>query len=253
MTTGHDAPVAVVTGGCGDIGSWVAKLLHDDGVQVLSFDLDPGLPTISPESTQSPVLLATGAHGYRFDVVDHENMPAAIDSVIAEYGRIDILVNNAGISGPARPIWKTPVEFWHRIFDVHAHGTFYMMREVSPHMIRRGYGRIVNIASVAGKEGNINSSAYSSAKAAVLAMTKSAGKELATAGVLVNAVAPGLIETSLGEQVTPSHRELLRSKIPMGRGGQPEEVAEMVRFLASDRCTFSTGAVFDVSGGRASY
>ncbi|MFF5992662.1 SDR family NAD(P)-dependent oxidoreductase [Prauserella flavalba] len=253
MTPHDQGPVAIVTGGCGDIGRAIARVLHHDSVRVLAFDLDPALPVVSPRSTALPVPLPSGALGYRLDVVDQDQVVTAIDGVIAAYGRIDILVNNAGISGPARPIWETSIEYWHRIFDVHAHGTFYMMRQAIPHMIDRGYGRVVNVASVAGKEGNINSSAYSSAKAAVLAMTKSAGKELATTGVLVNAVAPGLIETALGEQVTPSHRELLRSKIPMGRGGRPEEVAEMVRFLASDRCTFSTGAVFDVSGGRASY
>lgn len=253
MTAQPGEAVAVVTGGVGDIGAAIAVALRADGMRVVCLDLDSSLPPLDRAARAAPKVLANGAHGYQLDVTDHTRVTEVIDRVVDEYGRIDVLVNNAGISGPARPIWDTPVDYWHRIFDVHAHGTFYMMRETLPHMIDRGQGRVVNIASVAGKEGNINTSAYSSAKAAVLAMTKSTGKELATSGVLVNAVAPGLIETSLGEQVTPSHRELLRAKIPMGRGGQPEEVAEMVRFLASDRCTFSTGAVFDLSGGRATY
>lgn len=253
MTTAPTDPVAVVTGGAGDIGTAIAAALVADGMRVVCLDRDASLPPLDSVPRASPEVLASGALGYQLDVTDHARVTEVVDIIVDWCGRIDVLVNNAGISGPARPIWETPVDYWHRIFDVHAHGTFYMMRKTLPHMIERGYGRVVNIASVAGKEGNINTSAYSSAKAAVLAMTKSAGKELATSGVLVNAVAPGLIETSLGEQVTPSHRELLRSKIPMGRGGQPEEVAEMVRFLASDRCTFSTGAVFDLSGGRATY
>jgi 3-oxoacyl-[acyl-carrier protein] reductase len=139
------------------------------------------------------------------------------------------------------------------MYAVHIHGTFYFMREVIPHMTAAGYGRIVNVTSVAGKEGNPNSAAYSSAKAAAIGLTKSAGKELAQTGVLVNAVTPTVIETRLVEQVTPSFHEYLISKIPMGRIGQPSEVAELVRFLASPRVSFSTGAVFDISGGRATY
>ena len=218
-------------------------------MRVVVFDRDTSLPEVGRGSQA----LRSGAHGYQVDVSDAEAVDSAVSQVVGEFEHLDVLVNNAGISGPARPTWETPIDYWHAIFDVHTHGTFYLMRAAIPSMIERGYGRIVNVASVAGKEGNVNTSAYSAAKAAVIGLTKSAGKELATSGVLVNAVAPGLVETQLGEQVTPSHRELLRSKIPMGRGGRPEEIAELVRFLASDRCTFSTGAVFDASGGRATY
>ena len=245
---------AIVTGGAGGIGSAIVRVLAEDGAHVVCVDRNAdGLQSLMERAQNWGDGLAGRLEGRVLDIGDVEAAANVVKEISVSRGSIDILVNNAGISGPARPIWETPVDYWHDMYRVHIHGTFYFMREVIPHMIEGGYGRIVNITSVAGKEGNPNSSAYSSAKAAAIGLTKTAGKELAKTGVIVNAVTPGVIETRLAEQVTPAHHEYLLSKIPMGRAGQPHEVAELVRFLASERCSFSTGAVFDISGGRTTY
>ncbi|RBY92977.1 SDR family NAD(P)-dependent oxidoreductase [Blastococcus sp. TF02A-30] len=252
MTT--EGQVAIVTGGAGGIGSAVARVLAEDGAHVICVDRDrDALDGLAERAQGWDGDLAGRIEGVVQDIGDPEGVAACVRGVAERHGRIDVLVNNAGISGPARPVWEVPTDYWHDIFRVHIHGTFYFMREVIPHMTAAGYGRIVNVTSVAGKEGNPNSAAYSAAKAAAIGLTKSAGKELARTGVLVNAVTPTVIETRLVEQVTPSFHEYLVSKIPMGRIGQPAEVAELVRFLASPRVSFSTGAVFDISGGRATY
>ena len=169
------------------------------------------------------------------------------------HGGIDVLVCSAGITGPNKTTWDYPPADWRQVFDINVHGLFYCNRAVVPVMQRKDYGRIVNIASVAGKEGNPNASAYSASKAGVIGLTKSLGKELATTGVLVNCVAPAVVKTELFSQMTEQHIQYMLSKIPMNRFGEVDEVAEMVAWLASDLCTFATGATFDLSGGRATY
>ncbi len=248
-----DGQVAVVTGGASGIGAATCALLHARGAHVVALDRDAGMG-----ETLADRVLAAGADRSRLeprplDVTDLAAVQECVASIVADLGRIDILVNNAGITGPSMPTWEIDPAFWHRIYDVHIHGTFYMVRTVLPVMIAAGYGRVVNVASVAGKEGNANSSPYSSAKAAVIGLTKSLGKELATTGVLINAITPGQFATPMQKDVTPSHHQVLLAKIPMGRMGQPEEAAEMIAFLASGRTSFSTGAVFDLSGGRTTY
>ncbi len=187
------------------------------------------------------------------NVADSASVDAATQDTAALLGGIDILVNNAGISGPNHTVWEYPVEAWQQVIDINLLGGFYCCRSVVPVMLSQGYGRIVNMASIAGKEGNPNASAYSASKAAVIGLTKSLGKELAEQGILVNCVAPAAVETDIFQQMTPEHVEYMRSKIPMGRFGQIEEVASLVSWLASEECTFSTGGVFDLSGGRATY
>jgi 2-dehydro-3-deoxy-L-rhamnonate dehydrogenase (NAD+) len=216
---------AVVTGGASGIGRACAERLVADGIEVVAADLDP---------TADLVLDVTAAE-------------------IPDLGRVDILVNSAGIVGPNKPLWEVSDDEWARTFDVNTAGTFRMCRAVVPGMVERGWGRIVNVASIAGKEGNPNLSAYSASKAAVIGLTKALGKELATTGVLVNAIAPAVIETPMNAATAPEVLERLVSLIPMRRLGQAGEVAELVAWLASDRCTFSTGAVYDISGGRATY
>ncbi|MEH3033705.1 MAG: SDR family NAD(P)-dependent oxidoreductase [Aeromicrobium erythreum] len=230
--------VALVTGGASGIGRATATMLRARGAHVVVLDRQP-----SPDGHESLML----------DVTDRAAVDRAIAAVDERHARVDVLVNSAGITGPSMPLWEIDPDFWHRIYDVHVHGTYYVLRAVMPLMIARGSGRIVNVSSVAGKEGNANSAAYSSAKAAVLGLTKSLGKELARTGVLINAVTPGQFDTPIMKDVTPSHHETLLAKIPMGRMGRPDEAAEMICFLASHRTSFSTGAVFDLSGGRTTY
>ena len=177
----------------------------------------------------------------------------AVDKVIERVGAVDILVNSAGIVGPNKPLWQVEDAEWSRTFEVNVKGTFSMCRSVVPGMIERGWGRIVNVASMAGKDGNPNLSAYSASKAAVIALTKSLGKELATTGVLVNVIAPAVIRTPFNDGTDPEVLAHITSLIPMRRVGQPAEVAELISWLCSDKCSFSTGAVYDISGGRATY
>jgi 2-dehydro-3-deoxy-L-rhamnonate dehydrogenase (NAD+) len=222
---------AIVTGGASGIGAATARRLRNAGVQVHSFDVTAGGETI------------------QVDVTNEE----ACRKAVAGAGPIDILVNSAGVAGQNAPSWKLPDGEFERVIAVNLVGTYYMCRAVIPGMVARGWGRIVNIASIAGKEGNPNASAYSASKAGVIGLTKSLSKEIADTGVLVNCVTPAVIETPMLGQVSDEHLKYMLSKIPMGRLGQPEEVAALVSWLASDECTFSTGAVFDISGGRATY
>jgi 3-oxoacyl-[acyl-carrier protein] reductase len=186
------------------------------------------------------------------DVTDHASVVNATAQTTALAG-VDVLVNSAGITGPNVKVWDYPVDAWKQVFDVNVHGLFHCCRELSAHMKSRNYGRIVNIASVAGKDGNPNASAYSASKAAVIGLTKSLGKELADTGVRVNCVTPAAVKTAIFDQMTPEHIQFMLSKIPMARFGEPEEVAAMVTWLSTEECSFSTGAVFDLSGGRSTY
>jgi 3-oxoacyl-[acyl-carrier protein] reductase len=192
--------------------------------------------------------LAAGAD-YQLDVSDS----AAVDAVVWQVGPVDILVNSAGIVGPNKPFWETSDEEWQETFSVNVNGVFNLCRAVIPAMREKGWGRIVNIASIAGKEGNPNIAAYSASKAAVIGLTKALGKELATSGVLVNSIAPAVIETPMNATTTREVLDYMVSRIPMGRLGQADEVAALVFWLTSDEVTFSTGAVYDISGGRATY
>jgi NAD(P)-dependent dehydrogenase (short-subunit alcohol dehydrogenase family) len=224
------ARIAVVTGGASGLGQACASRLAQDGINVISFDVSAGADVV-------------------VDVVD----PGAVTRAVAAVGPIDIVVNSAGIVGPNKPLWEVSDAEWRETFAVNVTGTFNLCRAVVPTMRDRGWGRIVNFASMAGKDGNPNLSAYSASKAAVIGLTKSLGKELAKTGVLVNAIAPAVIRTPMNERTEPAVLAGLTSLIPMGRLGRPEEVAELVAWLVSDRCSFSTGAVYDISGGRATY
>jgi 3-oxoacyl-[acyl-carrier protein] reductase len=191
-------------------------------------------------------------HCVQVDVADHASVVHATQTTVA-LAPVDALVNCAGITGPNVKVWDYPVDAWRQVMEVNLNGLFYCCRELSAHMRGQAFGRIVNIASVAGKDGNPNASAYSASKAAVIALTKSLGKELAETGVRVNCVTPAAVKTAIFDQMTPEHIQFMLSKIPMGRFGQPEEVAAMVTWLCTEDCSFSTGAVFDLSGGRSTY
>lgn len=221
---------AIVTGGASGLGLACARRLREDDVEVISIDI------------------AAGAD-IRIDVSDW----TSVESAAKKVGTVDILVNSAGIQGPVESLWETDNEQWARTFAVNLNGTFYTCKAFAPGMIQNGWGRIVNIASIAGKEGNPKLSAYSASKAAVIGMTKSLGKELATTGVLANVIAPSVIATPMVEATPREMLEYLRSRIPMQRFGEPEELAEMVAWLTSEKFGFSTGAVYDLSGGRATY
>jgi 3-oxoacyl-[acyl-carrier protein] reductase len=232
--------VAVVTGGMRGIGAAIAGHLRRSGADVTVWDRD------APDD-------ATGGGPFRTDVTDAEAIDRSLRETLARFGRVDILINNAGYAGATAPLAAYDPAEWRRIIDVNLNGTFNVSRSVAPVMTANGWGRIVNVASLAGKEGTPNSSAYSAAKAGVLAMTKALGKELAGSGVLVNAIAPAAVKTALLDQMSPEHVETMIRKSPMGRLGEPDEVAELALWLCSDSCTFNTGAIFDLSGGRATY
>jgi NAD(P)-dependent dehydrogenase (short-subunit alcohol dehydrogenase family) len=221
---------ALVTGGASGLGAATAARLRADGLTVITLDLGDGADLVA-------------------DVTDED----ALRRAAAQAGPVDVLVNSAGIVGPATPLLDTTTAEWHQVLDVNVLGTVNAIRVFVPGMRDRGWGRVVNMASMAGKDGNPNSSIYSASKAAVIGLTKSVGKELATTGVLVNAIAPALIATPMNAATGPELLAHMKSLIPMQRVGRPEEVAELVAFLCSDRVTFSTGAVYDISGGRATY
>ncbi len=238
---------AVVTGGAGGIGLTVARRLAQSGAAVALWDRDAA--ALARASAQLP----EGVQSFRIDVEDAVQVANATAASVAALGRIDVLVCSAGITGPNLPVWEYPVDAWRQVFDVNVHGLFQCNRAVVPEMRKTDYGRIVNIASVAGKEGNPNASAYSASKAAVIGLTKSLGKELARTGIRVNCVAPAAVRTAMFDQMTQEHIDFMLSKIPMGRFGTADEIAAMVCWLASEECSFTTGAVFDISGGRATY
>ena len=240
---------AVVTGAAQGIGLAIVERLLASGARAIIWDVDQKAMDAAARRLDAGDRLRTT----RVDVTDPASVDAARDAAVAACGRIDILVNNAGITGPNLATWDYPVADWKRVIDLDLTGVFLCCRSVVPHMLGNGYGRIVNIASIAGKEGNPNASAYSAAKAGVIGLTKSLGKELAQSGVLVNCITPAVIRTAIFDQMTQAHIDYMLSKVPMGRFGKVEEAAALAAWLASEDCSFSTGAVFDLSGGRATY
>jgi 3-oxoacyl-[acyl-carrier protein] reductase len=234
--------VAVVTGGVSGIGAGIAQRLAQEGAKISLWDMD-----------RDALGRASGAHAVALDVTDPDAVQRAAQATAAALGRIDILIASAGITGPNHTTWEYPVAAWDRVIDVNLKGVFYCNRAVVPFMQANNYGRIVNIASIAGKEGNPNAAHYSASKAGLIALTKSLGKELAQHDILVNAVTPAAAKTAIFDQMTQQHIDFMLSKIPKGRFVLVEELASMVAWLASEDCAFSTGAVFDISGGRATY
>jgi 3-oxoacyl-[acyl-carrier protein] reductase len=221
-----------VTGGASGIGEAVARRIVAEGGKVAIWDLKGGI---------------------KVDISDYQSVERATAETLKQIGGIDILVNSAGITGPTVPLAEFPVDGWKQVIDINLNGAFYCNRAVVPRMMAQNYGRIVNIASIAGKEGNPNASAYSASKAGVIGMTKSLAKELAKHNITVNAVTPAAVRTPIFDQLPQSHIDFMLSKIPKGRFGTVDEVANLICWLASEECSFSTGAVFDVSGGRATY
>src|SRR5437762_12914179 len=242
-----DKRAAVVTGGAAGIGLAIAKRLASSGARVALWDRD------SDALDAAKLALGNDAYLHPLDVSDAAMVDRAARETADAIGGIDVLVCSAGITGPNQVTWEYPVDDWRKVFDVNVHGLFYCNRAVVPIMQRKDYGRIVNIASVAGKEGNPNAPAYSASKAGVIGLTKSMGKELARTGIRVNCVTPAAVRTAIFDQMTPAHIEFMLSKIPLGRFGQVEEIAAMAAWLCTEDCSFSTGAVFDLSGGRATH
>jgi 3-oxoacyl-[acyl-carrier protein] reductase len=241
--------VAVVTGAAGGFGSAITRRFLASGASVSMWDRH-----VSELAALSNEMGSPGrTHSVAMDVTSYDQVSAAADAAIAQFGKIDILVANAGIAGPVAKTWEFPVEAWREVVDVDLNGIFYCCRAVVPHMIASGYGRIVTMGSVAGKDGNMNASAYSAAKAGVIAMTKSLGKELAAHNIAVNVVTPGVANTRILKQITPEHVQFMLSKIPRGRFLEVDELVSLVTWLSSEENSFSTGAVFDLSGGRSTY
>ena len=240
---------AVVTGGARGIGYAVAQRLLASGAAVALWDVDDA-------ALQSAIAALQGSgrvHAAPVDVTDETAIAKAVDALVGTSGKIDILINNAGITGGNAPLWQLDPAVWRRVVEVNLIGPYLVCRAVVPHMVAAGYGRIVNIASIAGKDGNPNASHYSASKAGLIGLTKSLAKELATTGVLVNCITPAAAKTEMFAQMKQEHIDYMLGKIPMGRFVAVEELAAMIAWLSSDECSFSTGAVFDISGGRAVY
>jgi len=234
--------VAIVTGAGSGIGAGIAARLAAEGARLSLWDRD-----------NAALARADAPHRVAVDVTNAENVQLAADDTVATLGRIDILIACAGITGPNASTWDYPIAEWDSVININLNGVFYCNRAVVPHMLRNDYGRIVNIASIAGKEGNPNAAAYSASKAGVIGLTKSLGKELAKTNVRANCVTPAAVRTPLFAQMTQAHIAFMLSKIPLGRFGEIDEIASLVCWLASEECSFSTGGVFDISGGRATY
>jgi 2-dehydro-3-deoxy-L-rhamnonate dehydrogenase (NAD+) len=242
-----EGQTAIVTGAATGIGKAIATRLAAAGATVAVVDLNLA------EAQLVATALPNGSFAVEADVSKADSVQRAVDQVIAQTGRVDILVNNAGIAGPAAFTWEQTDEDWQRNIAVNLTGVFNFCRAVVPHMRTRAYGRIVNIGSIAGKEGNPRMTPYSATKAGVIALTKSLGKELATEGICVNSVAPAVVQTRILDQLTPEQIGYMTDKIPMKRVGKPEEIANVVHFLSSPECSFVTAQCYDVSGGRATY
>ena len=239
--------VAVITGGAQGIGFAIAKRLVASGAKVSLWDMNADL------LASAKAELGAAASTVAVNITNYDAVAAAVAEVEGKLGKLDILVHSAGIAGKNAPLDEYELDEWRRVIDIDLNGAFYVNRAVLPGMKARNFGRIVNIASIAGKEGNPNASHYSASKAGLIALTKSLGKELATRGVLVNAVTPAAAKTAMFATMTQAHIDFMLSKIPMGRFLEVQEAAAMVAWLASEDCSFSTGAVFDLSGGRATY
>ncbi|MCG7347140.1 SDR family NAD(P)-dependent oxidoreductase [Sphingomonas sp. ACRSK] len=238
--------VAVVTGGASGLGLASAKRIIAEGGKVALWDVNPQALATAKDGIGA-------AHVVALDVSDQQAVEAAAAATFEALGRIDVLVASAGITGATKPAHEFPIDSWLRVIDINLNGIFYCVRAVVPYMLRHGYGRIVNVASVAGKEGNPNASAYSASKAGVIGFTKSLGKELAGSGIIANALTPATFESPILAQLPQSQVDYMRSKIPMGRLGEVEESAAMVCFMASAECSFTTAATFDTSGGRTTF
>jgi 3-oxoacyl-[acyl-carrier protein] reductase len=241
----HD--LAIVTGGAAGIGFAIARRLVGSGARVSLWDRDAGA------LAESAAALGHETHTAQLDVSDEAQVKRAFDDTLKALGRVDILVCSAGITGPNTTVAQYPLADWKQVLDINLTGLFLCNRAVIAHMTANDYGRIVNIASIAGKEGNPNASAYSASKAGVISLTKSLGKELAKTGIRVNCVTPAAVKTGMFSQMTQAHIDFMLSKIPMGRFGEVDEIASLVAWLCTEECSFSTGAVFDLSGGRAVY
>jgi 2-dehydro-3-deoxy-L-rhamnonate dehydrogenase (NAD+) len=239
--------VAIVTGAARGIGLAIARRLHDDGCAVALADIDVDQARVEASS------IGEGAMPLDLDVADGEACERGVAEVVDRFGGLDVLVNNAGIGGDAHPVDGYPIDMWLRVMAINLNGVFLCCRAVLPHMLAKGRGWIVNVASIAGKEGNPNMCAYSASKAGVIGFTKSLGKEVAQKGVIVNCVTPAVIETEILLQLNQQAVDYMVARIPMGRTGKPEEVAALVSWLSSPECSFTTGGVFDISGGRATY
>jgi len=240
---------AIVTGGVRGIGFAIAQRLLASGAACSLWDRD----VEALDAAAKTLADSTAVHTAAVELTQPDSVKAAADATLKAFGRVDILVNNAGVAGTNKKTWEFAPEEWHEVIQVNLFAVFLCCRSVLPRMIEQGYGRIVNIASIAGKEGNPNASHYSASKGGVIAFTKSLAKETARTGIIVNCITPAVIETDILKQMSQEHIDYMLSKIPMGRFGLKEEAAAMVAWLCSAECSFSTGAVFDLSGGRATY
>jgi 3-oxoacyl-[acyl-carrier protein] reductase len=238
---------AVITGGAAGIGLAIAQRLAASGARLSLWDRDAAALQAAAQK------LGADAQTVQVDVADAASVQRGCDQTLAQLKKVDVLVCSAGITGPNTTTWDYPVEAWQQVLAINLTGLFLCNRAFVPHMLANDYGRIVNIASIAGKEGNPNASAYSASKAGVISLTKSLGKELAKTGIRVNCVTPAAVKTGMFSQMTQSHIDFMLSKIPMGRFGEVEEIAALVAWLCTEECSFTTGGVFDLSGGRAVY
>ena len=245
MVNNMQKRTVVVTGGARGIGLGIVRKFIDLGCRVSSWDIDHTPLEGNPDSSKN--------FQVQVDIADHSLVKTAVSKTIEELGGIDILINNAGVNGPTVPAWEYPLEEWDRVLSVDLKGVFLCCREVIPHMRAAGCGRIINVASIVGKEGNALAVAYSAAKAGVIGLTKAMAKELFDDGIFVNCVTPAMTETDLLDEMTDEYISMVKAKIPMGRLCRISEIADMVAWIAGPECTFTTGAVFDLSGGRATY